>query len=569
MKKNIIEAVTCALLLTLSACGRKGDGTAEQTSTTKKPDQSQSASVAQSLPSFDFSNPADCAGWEPTHDISSLTPAMNGLVIAISGGDPHMAGPPRVYPAGQPLWLHVRLKSDQAGTAQMFYYDSWPTPGNSVRFNVSGDGWQEAKVPMPALGAGWRLRFDPPGTSGTCTLARIWFEERATGDSSGQSATPSAPATPEQQAAKLKGKWTKAFEDARRDFQNSNDRESAEFAGKILESLDQPGGMSPAALAANAERIKKQARELVRRGVLESAASLNWALWQVLYRPGPGVQPANPNHKTGGTPGPGGLVLYLPFDAPDKSGVIRDASGAGNDGRVYGATWVAEGKFGGAYHFSITNLTDRIVIPNSDLLNPDYVTVSAWIKTSDTDGFWNRIVDKDFRNAYCLALGGDYNGKADRGRLDFESSRGAIKTGRALNDNQWHHVAAVYDGKVVQCYLDGTGPGRPVRNPGPLKKSTWDLCIGNSVVDYETGEFIAYDGLIDEVRIYNRALSAAEIKALATGTQAGVDAATPPADNSAKPPAAERLKQVKQLFDQGLINKEDYDKKVKEIVDSI
>ena len=55
----------------------------------------------------------------------------------------------------------------------------------------------------------------------------------------------------------------------------------------------------------------------------------------------------------------------------------------------------------------------------------------------------------------------------------------------------------------------------------PLSKNSWDLCIGNSVMDDGTGEFLAYDGLIDEVRIYNRALSAAEIKLLATATQAG------------------------------------------------
>jgi hypothetical protein len=73
-----------------------------------------------------------------------------------------------------------------------------------------------------------------------------------------------------------------------------------------------------------------------------------------------------------------------------------------------------------------------------------------------------------------------------------------------------------------------------------------------------------------KVRIYNRALSAEEIKLLATATQAGVDVVpAPSADNSGKPDAAERLKKVKSLFDQGLINKEDYDKKVKEIMDSL
>jgi hypothetical protein len=76
--------------------------------------------------------------------------------------------------------------------------------------------------------------------------------------------------------------------------------------------------------------------------------------------------------------------------------------------------------------------------------------------------------------------------------------------------------------------------------------------------------------LIDEVRIYNRALSAAEIKTLATATQAGADIIhTPSPDNSAKPDVAERLRSVKALYDHGLISKEDYDKKVKEIIDSL
>jgi Concanavalin A-like lectin/glucanases superfamily len=311
-------------------------------------------------------------------------------------------------------------------------------------------------------------------------------------------------------------------------------------------------------------------RELVRRGTLESAARLNSMQGHIAKASG-GSGPPHPNHKTGGAPNPNGLVLYLPFDKPDDGGVIHDESGAGNDGNVSGAQWVAEGKFGGAYQFRITNLTERIVIPNSDTLNPDSITMSVWIKAADKDGFWNRIMDKDYRNSYCLDLGGDTAiDNWHRGRLEFETSRGEIPSNRVLNDGQWHHVAATYDGKAVRSYIDGVVNGHPVKNPGPLKKSTWDLCIGNSVVDYGTGEFLAFDGLIDEVRIYNRALSPDEIKTLAAATQAGVNAApAPPADAAAKPDAAERLKKVKALYDQGLINKEDYDKKVKETLDSL
>jgi hypothetical protein len=141
---------------------------------------------------------------------------------------------------------------------------------------------------------------------------------------------------------------------------------------------------------------------------------------------------------------------------------------------------------------------------------------------------------------------------------------------RVLDDGQWHFVAGTYDGKTMRCSIDGVEKSHSARNPGPLRKNSWDLCIGNSVVEYTDGAFVAFDGLIDEVRIYNRALSTDEIKLLASATQAGantVPASSP--DNNGKPDAAERLKKVKSLFDQGLINKEDYDKKVKEIMDSL
>ena len=174
--------------------------------------------------------------------------------------------------------------------------------------------------------------------------------------------------------------------------------------------------MSPAGLESDFIRIKNQVRELVRRGALESAASLNWAQWRIANRnPAPAqadrriliTKPAaRPARR---------LVLYLPFDTPDVDGIVRDASGAGNDGRVYGATWVPEGKFGGAYQFSITNLTDRIVVPNSDSLEPGLHTVTAWIKTADTDGFWNRIVDKDFVMAIALTSAGIITARAHGG----------------------------------------------------------------------------------------------------------------------------------------------------------
>ncbi len=307
----------------------------------------------------------------------------------------------------------------------------------------------------------------------------------------GQNAIPNQSPTPEQQAAVVKEKWSKVLNNGRQVFQDSNDRESYDFTGKILDSIDQPGGLSPAAQEDYRKRMCDHVRELVQEGALESAAIFQGMLYHVFPLHGnDATGPAQPNLKTGGQPGPSGLVLYLSFDKSNDNGIIHDESGAGNDGRVFGAQWVPEGKFGGAYRFRITNLTDRIVIPNSDTLNSDNITLSVWIKAADRDGFWNRIMDKDYRNAYCLDLGGDYNGKATRGKLEFETSAGSISSNRALDDGQWHHLAATYDGKTVSFYIDGVGRGRAAKNPGPLKKTGWDLCIGNSVVDYGTGEFL-------------------------------------------------------------------------------
>jgi hypothetical protein len=82
------------------------------------------------------------------------------------------------------------------------------------------------------------------------------------------------------------------------------------------------------------------------------------------------------------------------------------------------------------------------------------------------------------------------------------------------------------------------------------------------------------DGLMDDAMIYNRALSDDEVQALFK-SQGGVlgpkpaPPPPPPAGNQGKPSAADRLKQLKSLYDQGLINKEDYDRKSKEIIDSL
>jgi hypothetical protein len=130
------------------------------------------------FPDFDLTTVPDVTGWKAQHDIASLTPTTNGLAITLAGSDPYLTGPARDYPPGKLLWLRMRLRSEQSGNAQVFYYQTGPTEANSVRFYVASGGWQDIVAPMPALGPGWSLRFDPPGSGGQCEVSRIWFEER-------------------------------------------------------------------------------------------------------------------------------------------------------------------------------------------------------------------------------------------------------------------------------------------------------------------------------------------------------------------------------------------------------
>lgn len=136
--------------------------------------------VAAELPSFDFRRAEVAASWRPQHDIQRLEPTADGLLVRISGSDPYFAGPARDYPAGVPLWLNLRLRSDTGGTAQVFYYPSGsgPSEPRSVRFPVPAGVWYTARVPVEPLGPGYALRLDPPGESGTCIYQHLGFEER-------------------------------------------------------------------------------------------------------------------------------------------------------------------------------------------------------------------------------------------------------------------------------------------------------------------------------------------------------------------------------------------------------
>ncbi|MHA1280018.1 MAG: LamG domain-containing protein, partial [Candidatus Helarchaeota archaeon] len=196
------------------------------------------------------------------------------------------------------------------------------------------------------------------------------------------------------------------------------------------------------------------------------------------------------------------------------SGEVIDSSGNGNHGVGVGATppTTGAGKFGNGGVFDGED--DYVSIPhtsgNSLDITKDKITLSAWIKPKTVSGD-HKIFYKSEDNSkgYGLAI---YHNKLES---YVYTSSGVISTrsvsGKTdLNINEWYFVTCVYDGKKAQLYLNGNPYGEAQYGSGNILSANHSLHIGK----YDVAEMLYFDGVIDEVRIYNRALSPAEVRDL-------------------------------------------------------
>jgi len=218
------------------------------------------------------------------------------------------------------------------------------------------------------------------------------------------------------------------------------------------------------------------------------------------------------------SPANGELVAWWKLD--DGSGTVAsDSSGNGHDGTLLlDPQWVP-GKFGGALEFAGLS-GQRVEIEGYDgVLGTQNRTVMAWVKTA---GFGDWIsYGQNVTSQKWIGRINDNAGNGAVGALRTECSGGYIISTTVVNDDEWHHLAAVLESDGAPTIFDITMyvDGAPEEISGS-KEVTIDTVGGRNVWIADGHHDRPLPGLIDDVRLYDHAMTQAEVlAAMAGGTK--------------------------------------------------
>ncbi len=207
-----------------------------------------------------------------------------------------------------------------------------------------------------------------------------------------------------------------------------------------------------------------------------------------------------------------GLVARYEFEGTGS--VIEDSSTNGNDGHLISpATLSSSNCAYGNKCLSVNGVSGNVQVADSPSVNitNDKLTMAAWIKANTLDAAFRLIIDKSNSNS-----GGGYRLMKMDNPVDGIRTRLFIPVGNntdtinslGLNPGTWHDVASAYDGNRQRSYLDGV-TAKSALMSGNINWTNSNLTIGST-----NGNTINWNGQIDEVAVWNRALSSTEISDL-------------------------------------------------------
>jgi hypothetical protein len=246
------------------------------------------------------------------------------------------------------------------------------------------------------------------------------------------------------------------------------------------------------------------------------------ALFVLMGLPIFSIWPTNSFGQIGCDPAPSGLVSWWPAE-----GNANDIIG-GNNGTLENGVTFAPGEVGQAFSFNGNG--QSVVIPDSPSLDlTSTFTIEAWVNlatlTDDPNGSGRGIVSKVGNNTglygyqFGIAVGaGVLRGQFDSPGANWYGGPGnwIIQSPIPLVTGVWMHVAWTYDQNAMMLYLNGEPLATNVIGPQPIATSAANLRISG-----DDNLNVMFDGLIDEVSIYNRALCSIEIAAIYQAGSAG------------------------------------------------
>ncbi|UBU10721.1 LamG-like jellyroll fold domain-containing protein [Nonomuraea gerenzanensis] len=201
-------------------------------------------------------------------------------------------------------------------------------------------------------------------------------------------------------------------------------------------------------------------------------------------------------------PPAGGLVAAYGMDEASGS-TVTDASDNGNTGTASGTSRTASGRYGRALSFN--GVLSWVNVPDSAGLRlTSGMTIEAWVRPSSVSG-WRTVVMKRHSGGLAYALSAGAPDQRPHARIHTTAAADLPGTA-ALPVNTWSHLAATYDGTTLRLYVNGAQVAQQAVS-GAIRTDGSSLRIGGNGLLNQV-----FSGQIDEVRIYNRALTAAQLQ---------------------------------------------------------
>jgi hypothetical protein len=250
---------------------------------------------------------------------------------------------------------------------------------------------------------------------------------------------------------------------------------------------------------------------------------------------------------------PQGLMVHFNFDQWESGNTITDRTGRNNNGRAVYARWNANGKQSGCYEFSPTN--GYIQVKDSTTLNSKTATYASWFKAAKPVTADRYIFEKQKDNGFALCLAGAPKDAANKGKLRFVVNNMECLGDSNVVDGAWHHVTAVFNGETLKLYVDGQPQNNVTPWKGEIGVNTNSLSIGMNRTNPSLQEkTTGFDGFLDEVMIFDHALSDEEVKVVLSSTK----------PKFTKGQVANRLAELKELYERDLLIQSFYERRVKE-----